>query len=49
MAPDLVSMLWPQARNFLNATNRELRQGLGSNNWVVSGGAHRDGETVAGE
>lgn len=37
MAPDLVSMLWPQARNFLNETNRELRQGLGSNNWVVSG------------
>jgi penicillin G amidase len=37
VAPDLVSMLWPQARNFLSETNRELRAGLGSNNWVVSG------------
>jgi penicillin G amidase len=37
VAPDLVSMLWPRARNFLSETNRELRAGLGSNNWVVSG------------
>jgi penicillin G amidase len=31
------SMLWPAARDFLSGTNREIRQSLGSNNWVVSG------------
>jgi penicillin G amidase len=31
------SMLWPVARDFLSGTNREVRQSLGSNNWVVSG------------
>ncbi len=29
--------LWPQVRDFLAGTNREIRHGLGSNNWVVSG------------
>lgn len=35
--PSINSMLWPAARDFLSATNREIRQSLGSNNWVVSG------------
>ncbi|MDP9339710.1 MAG: penicillin acylase family protein [Acidobacteriota bacterium] len=35
--PDINSMLWPSVHNFLNGTNREIRRGLGSNNWVVSG------------
>ena len=35
--PGINSMLWPAAHDFLNGTNREIRHGLGSNNWVVSG------------
>jgi penicillin amidase len=35
--PAITSILWPEARDFLASTNREVRQGLGSNNWVVSG------------
>ena len=35
--PDITSIMWPAARDFLSATNREIRQSLGSNNWVVSG------------
>ncbi len=31
------SVLWPSVRNFLAGTTREIRRGLGSNNWVVSG------------
>jgi penicillin G amidase len=31
------SVLWPSVRDFLAGTNREIRRGLGSNNWVVSG------------
>jgi penicillin G amidase len=37
LAPDIASMLWPEVRDFLAGTNREIRHGLGSNNWVVSG------------
>jgi penicillin amidase len=37
LAPDVASMLLPQVRDFLAGTNREIRHGLGSNNWVVSG------------
>jgi penicillin amidase len=37
ISPSINSMLWPVARDFLSATNREIRQSLGSNNWVVSG------------
>ncbi|MEQ1473257.1 MAG: penicillin acylase family protein, partial [Candidatus Acidiferrum sp.] len=37
IAPGISSMLWPAAHNFLDSTNREIRHGLGSNNWVVSG------------
>ena len=35
--PDINSMLWPAARDFLSGSNGETRQSLGSNNWVVSG------------
>jgi penicillin amidase len=34
---DLSSSLWPSIRSQLDATQNELRQSLGSNNWVVSG------------
>lgn len=37
LAPDVASMLLPQVRDFLAGTRREIRHGLGSNNWVVSG------------
>jgi penicillin amidase len=35
--PDITSIMWPAALDFLSGTNREIRQSLGSNNWVVSG------------
>jgi penicillin G amidase len=35
--PDLPSALWPSIQNFLEVSNAEIRQGLGSNNWVVNG------------
>jgi len=34
---DITSTLWPVIQNQLEATQSELRQSLGSNNWVVSG------------
>ena len=37
LAPDIASMLWPEVGDFLAGTSREIRHGLGSNNWVVSG------------
>ena len=36
-APDLTSELAQSVVRFLQATNNEIRAGLGSNNWVVSG------------
>jgi penicillin G amidase len=36
-APDLAAALWPSIEGFLQASNSEIRGGLGSNNWVVSG------------
>jgi len=36
-APDLTSELARSVVEFLKATNNEVRAGLGSNNWVVSG------------
>ena len=38
------SVLWPSVSDVLGRSNREIRRGLGSNNWVVSG-AH----TVTGK
>jgi len=34
---DLTSALWPSIRGYLEETQSEIRKGLGSNNWVVSG------------
>jgi penicillin amidase len=34
---DLTSALWPSIHGYLEETQNEIRQGLGSNNWVVSG------------
>ncbi len=34
---DLTSALWPSIAGYLEETQSEIRQGLGSNNWVVSG------------
>jgi penicillin amidase len=34
---DLTSALWPSIQGYLEETQSEIRQGLGSNNWVVSG------------
>jgi penicillin amidase len=36
-APDLTTALLPSIRGFLDESRNEIRQGLGSNNWVVSG------------
>jgi penicillin amidase len=35
--PDLTSALASQVSGFFSSANREIRRGLGSNNWVVSG------------
>jgi penicillin amidase len=43
-APDLTSALLPTVEGFLEESRSEIRRGLGSNNWVVSG-AH----TVTGK
>ena len=37
MSRAATSVQWPSVRDFLAGTNREIRHGLGSNNWVVSG------------
>ncbi|HEY6387742.1 MAG TPA: penicillin acylase family protein [Candidatus Acidoferrum sp.] len=34
---DVTSALWPSIEGYLEETQSEIRQGLGSNNWVVSG------------
>ena len=36
-APDLTSAMAESVRNFLSESRSEIRQSLGSNNWVVSG------------
>jgi penicillin amidase len=36
-APDLTTALLPSIREFLEESQTEIRQSLGSNNWVVSG------------
>jgi len=36
-SPDLTSALWTSVQSFLDESRNEIRQGLGSNNWVVSG------------
>jgi penicillin amidase len=34
---DITSALWPSMQSYLEQTQSEIRKGLGSNNWVVSG------------
>jgi penicillin amidase len=34
---DVTSALWPSIEGYIEETQSEIRQGLGSNNWVVSG------------
>jgi penicillin amidase len=34
---DVTSALWPSVQGYLEETQSEIRKGLGSNNWVVSG------------
>jgi penicillin amidase len=34
---DITSALWPSMQGYLEETQSEIRKGLGSNNWVVSG------------
>jgi penicillin G amidase len=34
---DITSALWPSIQGYLEETQSEIRKGLGSNNWVVSG------------
>jgi len=34
---DLASPLWPSLHNWIEESRREIRHGVGSNNWVVSG------------
>jgi penicillin G amidase len=34
---DITSALWPSVQGYLEETQSEIRRGLGSNNWVVSG------------
>ena len=34
---DVTSALWPSIESYLEETQSEIRKGLGSNNWVVSG------------
>jgi penicillin amidase len=34
---DVTSALWPSIQGYLEETQSEIRKGLGSNNWVVSG------------
>jgi penicillin amidase len=43
---DINSMLWPAARHFLHSNNREIKHGLGSNDWVVSGAHTASGKPL---
>jgi len=43
---DLTSVLWPSFRNYLEQTQSEIRRGLGSNDWVVSGAHTATGKPI---
>ncbi|PYT64316.1 MAG: penicillin acylase family protein, partial [Acidobacteria bacterium] len=45
-APDLTSALAQSMHEFLAASRNEIRQGLGSNNWVVSGAHTATGKPI---
>lgn len=43
---DVTSALWPSIQGYFEETQSEIRQGLGSNNWVVSGGHTATGKPL---
>ncbi len=43
---DLTSALWPSIQTYLEQTQSEIRSGLGSNNWVVSGAHTASGKPI---
>src|SRR5690348_18150068 len=47
-APDITSELAQSVVEFLAASNKEIRAGLGSNNWVVSGAHTATGKPLLG-
>ncbi len=47
--PDVTSALAPAIVQWVGESQRDIRHALGSNNWVVSGASHGDGQADAGE
>jgi penicillin amidase len=43
---DITSALWPSIKGYLEETQSEIRKGLGSNNWVVSGAHTATGKPI---
>jgi len=43
---DITSALWPAIQSFLEESQSEIRQSLGSNNWVVSGAHTATGKPI---
>ncbi|MGB2643372.1 MAG: penicillin acylase family protein [Candidatus Acidiferrum sp.] len=43
---DITSALWPSIQSYLEETQSEIRQGLGSNNWVVNGAHTATGKPI---
>ena len=43
---DLTSALWPSIHSYLDQSQSEIRQGLGSNNWVVNGAHTASGKPL---
>jgi penicillin amidase len=43
---DITSALWPSIEGYLEETQSEIRKGLGSNNWVVSGAHTATGKPI---
>jgi penicillin amidase len=43
---DTTSALWPSIEGYLEETQSEIRKGLGSNNWVVSGAHTATGKPI---
>ncbi|HXM98501.1 MAG TPA: penicillin acylase family protein [Candidatus Dormibacteraeota bacterium] len=44
--PDLDAAMWPYIQNWLQKTSYEIRKGLGSNSWVVSGAHTASGKPL---
>lgn len=43
---DLTSGIWPSIQSYLEQSQSEIRQGLGSNNWVVNGARTATGKPI---